>query len=255
MLSSLQQQVDALKRLASAPVPSATASSAQNQTNPSRKAHQGVVTKNNPNMCFAARHAPAQAVENNMSQTDTYMSSNMCSPGPGHEVQHHGRLRGYHHPTKTKELWAINGTPKANAGEMTAGTNLTAVTTSGECKAIPATIRLDATDTTERVMALCRILDDAACDLHFYRSFSGNPHASSIWAILTTSSNSIHTVSVWLWLTIFLIIISYYKCFQVIVVIDENFCVLRGLAITTEKKHVYAVTGSWIAESVPGFGG
>ena len=53
MLSSLQQQVDALKTLASAPVPSAPASSAQNQANPSRKTHQRAVTTNNPNMtCF-----------------------------------------------------------------------------------------------------------------------------------------------------------------------------------------------------------
>ena len=33
---------------------------------------------------------------------------------------------------------------------------------------------------------------------------------------------------------------------RVIVVIDEIFCVLRGLAKTTEKKHVYAVTGNYI---------
>ena len=34
--------------------------------------------------------------------------------------------------------------------------------------------------------------------------------------------------------------------FRVIVVIDEIFCVLRGLAKTTEKKHVYVVTGIYI---------
>ena len=90
-------------------------------------------------------------------------------------------------PTKTKELWAINGTPIANAGEMTAGTNLTAVTTSGECKSIPATFRLDATDTTEPVMALCRILDEADCDLHFYRSSSGKSAC-----IQTPDGNTIH---------------------------------------------------------------
>ena len=71
MLSSLQQQVDALKTLASAPVPSAPASSAQSQTNPSRKTHQGAVTTNNPNMCFAVRRAPSKAVENNMSAINT----------------------------------------------------------------------------------------------------------------------------------------------------------------------------------------
>ena len=32
---------------------------------------------------------------------------------------------------------------------------------------------------------------------------------------------------------------------RVIVVIDEIFCVLRGLAKTTEKKHVYVVTGTY----------
>ena len=40
--------------------------------------------------------------------------------------------------------------------------------------------------------------------------------------------------------------IRFDHCFwslRVIVVIDEIFCVLRGLAKTTEKKHVYVVTG------------
>ena len=42
--------------------------------------------------------------------------------------------------------------------------------------------------------------------------------------------------------------IRFDHCFwslRVIVVIDEIFCVLCGLAKTTEKKHVYVVTGSW----------
>ena len=43
--------------------------------------------------------------------------------------------------------------------------------------------------------------------------------------------------------------IRFDHCFwslRVIVVIDEIFCVLRGLAKTTEKKHVYVVTGIYI---------
>ena len=43
--------------------------------------------------------------------------------------------------------------------------------------------------------------------------------------------------------------IRFDHCFwslRVIVVIDEIFCVLRGLAKTTEKKHVYVVTGTYI---------
>ena len=200
MLSTLQQQVDALKTLASTPVPSAPASSGQSQTNPSRKTHQGAVTTNNPNMCFAVRHAPAKAVENNSSQTDARAFHRICAnqaqdmkyimvdsgatTSCANQCSFPGAVLD---PTKTKELWAINGTPIANAGEMTAGTNLTAVTTSGECKSIPATFRLDATDTTEPVMALCRILDEADCDLHFYRSSSGKSAC-----IQTPDGNTIH---------------------------------------------------------------
>ena len=200
MLSTLQQQVDALKTLASTPVPSAPASSGQSQTNPSRKTHQGAVTTNNPNMCFAVRHAPAKAVENNSSQTDARAFHQICAnqaqdmkyimvdsgatTSCANQCSFPGAVLD---PTKTKELWAINGTPIANAGEMTAGTNLTAVTTSGECKSIPATFRLDATDTTEPVMALCRILDEADCDLHFYRSSSGKSAC-----IQTPDGNTIH---------------------------------------------------------------
>ena len=200
MLSTLQQQVDALKTLASTSVPSAPASSAQSQTNPSRKTHQGAVTTNNPNMCFAVRHAPAKAVENNRSQTDTRALHRICAneaqdmkyimvdsgatTSCANQCSFPGAVLD---PTKTKELLAINGTPIANAGEMTAGTNLTAVTTSGECKSIPATFRLDATDTTEPVMALCRILDEADCDLHFYRSSSGKSAC-----IQTPDGNTIH---------------------------------------------------------------
>ena len=167
---------------------------------PSRKTHQGAVTTNNPNMCFAVRHAPAKAVENNMSQTDTRAFHRICAnqaqdmkyimvvsgatTSCANQCSFPGAVLG---PTKTKELWAINGTPIANAGEMTAGTNLTAVTTSGECKSIPATFRLDATDTTEPVIALCRILDEADCDLHFYRSSSGKSAC-----IQTPDGNTIH---------------------------------------------------------------
>ena len=77
--------------------------------------------------------------------------------------------------SKRKQLWAINGTPIQQQGELAAHTTLSATTADGEDIKIPARFRLDATDITEPVMAFCRILDDADCDMHFYRSSSGKP--------------------------------------------------------------------------------
>ena len=77
--------------------------------------------------------------------------------------------------SKRKQLWAINGTPIQQQGELAAHTTLSATTADGVDIKIPARFRLDSTDITEPVMAFCRILDDADCNMHFYRSSSGKP--------------------------------------------------------------------------------
>ena len=77
--------------------------------------------------------------------------------------------------SKRKQLWAINGTPIQQQGKLAAHTTLSATTADGVDIKIPARFRLDSTDITEPVMAFCRILDDADCDMHFYRSSSGKP--------------------------------------------------------------------------------
>ncbi|CAE7253863.1 unnamed protein product, partial [Symbiodinium sp. CCMP2456] len=77
--------------------------------------------------------------------------------------------------SKRKQLCAINGTPIQQQGELAAHTTLSATTADGVDVKIPARFRLDSTNITEPVMAFCRILDDADCDMHFYRSSSGRP--------------------------------------------------------------------------------
>ena len=65
---------------------------------------------------------------------------------------------------RRKELWAISGTPMRHKGELTADTAIPATSSGVE---IPASFRMDVTDATGPVIAFCRILDDADCDLHF----------------------------------------------------------------------------------------
>ena len=76
--------------------------------------------------------------------------------------------------SKRKQLWAINGTPIQQQGELAAHTTLSATTADGVDVKIPARFRLDSTDITEPVMAFCRTLDDADCDMHLYRSHFGS---------------------------------------------------------------------------------
>lgn len=156
------------------------------------------MTASSADMCFAVRHSPAKAVESDKpsERTDSHppvsafahvagvaaqtgtkyimvdsgattsCASKMVFPGAAVDT------------SKKKDLWAINGTPIQHEGEQLAQTAIAANTASGEPFWIPATFRMEVTDAMEPVMAFCRILDEADCDMHF----SGHPptklHAS-----------------------------------------------------------------------------
>ena len=186
-LTILQQQIDALKQ--------STAGHSANPANAStnqKKTHQGAVTASSADMCFAVRHSPAKAVDSDKpsertvshppvsafahvagvaaqtgtkyimvdSGATTSCASKMVFPGAAVDT------------SKKKDLWAINGTPIQHEGEQLAQTAIAANTASGEPFWIPATFRTEVTDAMEPVMAFCRILDEADCDMHFFRSSS-----------------------------------------------------------------------------------
>ena len=182
VLSTLQQQIDALKQV------TANQGQAGNPQPPSaqnKKTHQGAVTSSGSNMCFAVGDSPAKAVEKTKVQPVTPSPHNsvaalqttkyiMVDSGATTSCANKMSFpQAAVDPTKTKELWAINGTPIHHEGEMQATTQVTATTPFGETTVVPATFRMEITDTMEPVMAFCRILDDADCDLHFFRSSSG----------------------------------------------------------------------------------
>ena len=182
VLTTLQQQIDALKhvRAIQSQVDNPQPPSAQN-----KKTHQGAVTSSGSNMCFAVGDSPAKAVETTKVQPVTPSLHNsvaamqatkyiMVDSGATTSCANQTSFpQAVVDPTKTKELWAINGTPIHHEGEMQATTNVSATTPSGETVLVPATFRMEVTDTMEPVMAFCRILDDADCDMHLFRSSSG----------------------------------------------------------------------------------
>ena len=161
-ISALQSQLDALR----------VASAAPSQQSAGRKG-QGAIQE----MLFAISESPVQAVEITEhiaaassvkyvlvdSGATTSCADEQCFPAAAVD------------PARQKELWAINGTRIRHKGELTASTAIPATDCHGQDTKIPASFRMDVTDATEPVMALCRILDDADCDLHFYRSSSGKP--------------------------------------------------------------------------------
>ena len=181
-VSALQQQVSALSQK--------LANSQSQASNPAiaaasgKKIHQGGVAPGNPNICFALKESPAKAVELDASQrrspsnhiaamkvaTKYVMVNSGATTSCANETAF---PQATVDPTKVKELSAINCTPIQHQGEMKAATQLTATAACGATKIIPATFRMDITDTTETVMPFCRILDEADCDMHFYRSSSG----------------------------------------------------------------------------------
>ncbi|CAE7235693.1 unnamed protein product [Symbiodinium sp. CCMP2592] len=152
-IASLQQQLAALRLSGASSVSASSTSSA----NVGRKgqATQGAISQTEQPMLFAV--------------VDAEVAEAVCST-----VHGDGRQKKLD-ASKRKQLWAINGTPIQQQGELAADTALSATTVGGEGVEIPARFRLDSTDITEPVMAVCRILDDADCDMHFYRSSSGKP--------------------------------------------------------------------------------
>ena len=150
-----------------------------------KNTHQGAVTSSGSNMCFAVGDSPAKVVEKTILQPVTPSPHNsvaamqttkyiMVESGATTSCANKISFpQAAVDPTKTKLVWAINGTPIHHEGEMQATTQVTATTPFGETKVVPATFRMEITDTMEPVVAFCRILDDADCDLHFFRSSSG----------------------------------------------------------------------------------
>ncbi|CAL1170450.1 unnamed protein product, partial [Cladocopium goreaui] len=171
VLSTLQQQIDALKQVT---------------------ANQG------SNMCFAVGDSPAKAVEKTKVQPVTPSPHNSAAAlqttkyimvDSGATTSCANKMsfpQAAVDPTKTKELWAINGTPIHHEGEMQATTQVTATTPFGETTVVPATFRMEITDTMEPVMAFCRILDDADCDLHFFRCSS-----AKVSCLVTPDGNTV----------------------------------------------------------------
>ena len=163
-ISTLQTQLDALRSSANPSMPSGHFQGRKGQ---------GAIQE----MLFVISDIPAQAVEVTEqvaatsstkyvlldSGATTSCASDQCFPDATVDA------------TRQKELWAINGTPIRHKGELTAPTAIPATDCCGEPIAIPASFRMDVTDATKPVMAFCRILDDADCDLHFYRTSSGKP--------------------------------------------------------------------------------
>ncbi|OLP76923.1 hypothetical protein AK812_SmicGene43080 [Symbiodinium microadriaticum] len=173
-IAALQQQLAALRLTGASSVSASSTSSA----NVGRKGHttQGAISQEEQPMLFAVAEAEvAEAVCSTM-HGDGGQKYILVDSGATTSC-----ANAKHFPnaeidaSKRKQLWAINGTPIQQQGELAAHTTLSATTADGEDIKIPARFRLDATDITEPVMAFCRILDDADCDMHFYRSSSGKP--------------------------------------------------------------------------------
>ena len=75
--------------------------------------------------------------------------------------------------SKSKQLWAINGTPySSRASLQLTPPSQQLLPTDGAWKFLLRSVStcLDSTDVSDPVMTFCRILDDADCDMHFYRS-------------------------------------------------------------------------------------
>lgn len=188
MLTTLQQQVDALKQAAAGQSASQTTAPASQ-----KKTHQGAVTAHSADMCFAVCHSPAKAVEIDdpseqvvshppvpalvhVAGVAAQTSAKYIMVDSGATTSCANKMVFPEAPvdtSKKKDLWAINGTPIQHEGEQLAQTAIAANTASGEPFWIPATFRMEVTDAMEPVMAFCRILDEADCDMHFYRSSSG----------------------------------------------------------------------------------
>ena len=173
-IAALQQQLAALRLTFASSVSASSTSSA----NVGRRgqATQGAISQEEQPMLFAVAEAEvAEAVCSTM-HGDGGQKYILVDSGATTSC-----ASAKHFPSaaldasKRKQLWAINGTPIQQQGELAAHTTLSATTADGVDIKIPARFRLDSTDITEPVMAFCRILDDADCDMHFYRSSSGKP--------------------------------------------------------------------------------
>ena len=173
-IAALQQQLAALRLTGASSVSASSTSSA----NVGRRgqATQGAISQEEQPMLFAVAEAEvAEAVCSTMhgdgGQKYILVDSGATTSCASAKHFPNAALDA----SKRKQLWAINGTPIQQQGELAAHTTLSATTADGVDIKIPARFRLDSTDITEPVMAFCRILDDADCDMHFYRSSSGKP--------------------------------------------------------------------------------
>ena len=77
--------------------------------------------------------------------------------------------------TQTKQLYSITGHSMQHRGVQQAKTWLQEQRSNGTSQSVPATFNLVVTDAEEDVMALCNILDNADCDVHFHRARTGKP--------------------------------------------------------------------------------
>ncbi|CAE7211821.1 unnamed protein product, partial [Symbiodinium sp. CCMP2456] len=173
-IAALQQQLEALRLTGASSVSASSTSSAI--VGRRSQSTQGAISQKEQPMLFAVAEAEvAEAVCSTMqgdggqkyilvdSSATTSCASAKHFPSAALDA------------SKRKQLWAVNGTPIQQQGELAAHTTLSATTADGVDVKMPARFRLDSTDITEPVMAFCRILDDADCDMHFYRSSSGKP--------------------------------------------------------------------------------
>ena len=166
-IAALQQQLAALRLTGASSVSASSTSSA----NVGRKGHttQGAISQEEQPMLFAVAEAEvAEAVCSTM-HGDGGQKYILVDSGATTSC-----ANAKHFPnaeidaSKRKQLWAINGTPIQH-------TTLSATTADGEDIKICEVSFGMPRNITEPVVAFCRILDDADCDMHFYRSSSGKP--------------------------------------------------------------------------------